>query len=334
MVDKGLKLGPLSRKDAERFIEANGYCRVKGYGAILEKDGRFIPGTSLSDISNIMELEQKLRSLLLSMVSPVEIALRARLSQTIAEMHGEYALFSRDFYRTEKNFENLTGSFDREVKRQQDNGNGFAVHYLAKYGRLPCWAMVELLSLGTLSKVYGAMQDTAAQKRIARGFGVPAPYLKSWMEYITQIRNICAHQSRLYNRVFRIRPRLMREHRHIDNARLFPVFIVLLRLHEAMSPAKAQEARRELGRIVDAHPGVNLRPMGFPADWRQVLAVPSGEPRSRGRGGGRKPKDPEALAEALRMYNSRSYAISEIVEVTRISTSTLYKYIHLQDYPK
>ncbi|MGN0072426.1 MAG: helix-turn-helix domain-containing protein [Coriobacteriales bacterium] len=70
---------------------------------------------------------------------------------------------------------------------------------------------------------------------------------------------------------------------------------------------------------------------GFPEQWREILLVPSSAPRTRGCSGGRKPKDPNALAQALLMYNSREYTIAQITEETHISTSTLYKYIHLQE---
>ncbi len=48
--------------------------------------------------------------------------------------------------------------------------------------------------------------------------------------------------------------------------------------------------------------------------------------RSRGRNGGRPKKDEKALILALKMYQEKSYSISEITKATGVSKTTIYKY--------
>jgi DNA invertase Pin-like site-specific DNA recombinase len=50
--------------------------------------------------------------------------------------------------------------------------------------------------------------------------------------------------------------------------------------------------------------------------------------RARGRIGGRPPVSSKALGKALKLYNSKSYSISEIVNITGISQATLYRKIN------
>lgn len=50
--------------------------------------------------------------------------------------------------------------------------------------------------------------------------------------------------------------------------------------------------------------------------------------KSRGRTGGRKPKDPKLVEKALKMYLSDRFSIKEIVEMTGISKASLYEYIN------
>jgi DNA invertase Pin-like site-specific DNA recombinase len=48
---------------------------------------------------------------------------------------------------------------------------------------------------------------------------------------------------------------------------------------------------------------------------------------ARGRKGGRPKKDDKSIKLALKMYNSKTYSITEITKATGISKSTLYRYI-------
>lgn len=56
--------------------------------------------------------------------------------------------------------------------------------------------------------------------------------------------------------------------------------------------------------------------------------------RARGRKGGRKKFDRGRVELALKMYNSKTYLISEITKATGISKSTLYNYVRRQDVRK
>ena len=61
---------------------------------------------------------------------------------------------------------------------------------------------LEQTSFGALSKLYGNLKPTVKAKDIiAKEFGaVNHTYLPSWLQSIAQIRNYCAHHSRLWNK--------------------------------------------------------------------------------------------------------------------------------------
>ncbi|MGV8813270.1 MAG: Abi family protein [Gelidibacter sp.] len=66
----------------------------------------------------------------------------------------------------------------------------------------PAWKSLEQTSFGALSKLYGNLKNNVnAKDQIAIDFGaVNHTYLPSWLQSIAQIRNFCAHHSRLWNR--------------------------------------------------------------------------------------------------------------------------------------
>lgn len=50
--------------------------------------------------------------------------------------------------------------------------------------------------------------------------------------------------------------------------------------------------------------------------------------RARGRKGGRPPADKDAVRKAVRLYKTGEYTVSEIVEMTGVRRTTLYKNLH------
>ena len=53
--------------------------------------------------------------------------------------------------------------------------------------------------------------------------------------------------------------------------------------------------------------------------------------RSRGRKGGRPRVKDKQITRALNLYHSKEYSISEIVEMTRVSQATLYRYLRMKE---
>jgi abortive infection bacteriophage resistance protein len=64
------------------------------------------------------------------------------------------------------------------------------------------WKILEVASMGTLSKLYKNIQHQLPEKSaIAKGMGLNLHNeLSSWLEAITYVRNIIAHHSRLWSR--------------------------------------------------------------------------------------------------------------------------------------
>lgn len=330
LVDKGLSVS--NEKDLLEALETKGYYRLKGYWLTLERNGRFKKGTTLDDILEIEAFNREISAFVFTQIAPIEICLRSQMTTVLAQHYGARALHCPEAFKVQDDYAKLQKTLERETAQALRLRKPLALHNMDKYGQLPVWAETENTSLGTLSKIFDNLADKRVLSEIASSFNTTWPFLKSWLRYLTQIRNACAHHDRLYNRIFCILPKMFREHSHIDNARLFPTFIVLFRLHESLDPANANLLRQQLGRIVDAHPTVDLRPVGFPANWREVLRVPDPDLRDivrpRGRQGGHPLKNAAAIEQALYLYDMRAAPVADIAKQCGMSLSTLYKYIN------
>ena len=162
---------------------------------------------------------------------------------------------------------------EKEVARSHDN---FIKEHFRKYSEPelpPVWKTLEVVSMGTLSKLYSNFSDATAKHSIAREFGLNHhKFLRSWLECLAVIRNCCAHHSRLYNRVFPIKPQMP--------VRLSGVWITDLSFREQTlypqlcylvywlnSISADHTFVKDFKHLLHEHPSVNTRLMGFPADW-------------------------------------------------------------------
>lgn len=95
----------------------------------------------------------------------------------------------------------------KEVARSHDD---FIKEHFRKYSEPelpPVWKTLEVVSMGTLSKLFNNFSDATAKHAVAREFGLNHhKFLRSWLECLAIVRNCCAHHSRLVNRVFPIKP--------------------------------------------------------------------------------------------------------------------------------
>jgi len=73
---------------------------------------------------------------------------------------------------------------------------------------VPSWILAEVMSFGKWSRLLGCIRDKNCIKKIAENLGVPHNYLISWIHSLVALRNRCAHQGQLWNRILTIKPLL------------------------------------------------------------------------------------------------------------------------------
>lgn len=139
---------------------------------------------------------------------------------------------------------------------------------------MPVWAAFELFSFGMLSKLYSNLNPKIQRDFVNSQLGKSKDYtrcLPSWLKSLVEVRNICAHYGRLYNRVLSSTPRILPAHQKLfePTRRTFvilPVIIVLLDNYK-----KSTTFISNIGNLVKEYDNVNLEFIGFPADWIDTL---------------------------------------------------------------
>lgn len=257
------------------------YYRLRGYWLTFESDGVFTQETSFDDIWEIYRLDQELRRWLWQAVAPIEIKLRTQFAYEFAHRCGVDAYLDEVNYRQKDNFARALKNYERERNRAYTQGVPYVVHNMDKYGKLPVWAAVEIMSFGTLSMFYGNLSLNAGVDKygvsladaIANAFGTKQRYLRSWAHHLTTARNIAAHHDRFYNRVMNIRPLLLKRDSRYASDKQFPTMLVIRRIYDKSWPDEWKVLGAELANCFDRHPSVKISPMGMPENWRQVLGI-------------------------------------------------------------
>ena len=194
---------------AARRIELIGYERLRIYflSRRLPSPGRpFRPGTSYQDILRLYECDALLRNACFQAVGQFEILLRNSISENMSARHGSHPYFDAAAFRDAPNSLKALKTIVNAYQRSRDER---ADHYGKTYSHPalpPIWTMKEFLTFGTAAHVLKCLSGPL-RTAIAADFGIPKDTIfESWVECFVDLRNICAHHDRLFNRSFQKQP--------------------------------------------------------------------------------------------------------------------------------
>jgi abortive infection bacteriophage resistance protein len=277
---------------AARNLRAIGFFRFCGYaqpwrhGHDGTKNPMFLPRTCFDDIVDVADFDRKLRTHLLEAIERIEVAIRAAFSNALGTNDGAHWFTDPSRFRVGHDHPRLIERIKHEIgfdfrnrlKRDEATRN-----YLSNYDLPelpPTWIIFEVLSLGTVSRIYKAL-DTNCQKKFAGEIGVNRDLLASWLEVVTVMRNFCAHHARIWNRHFPVKPQLPNNFHpyfrrtvinrrneaviEIGDFKLHTQVFVIVKLLELIGD-RSQWVDR-LFDLLETHPKLDRGAMGFPPDW-------------------------------------------------------------------
>jgi abortive infection bacteriophage resistance protein len=264
---------------ATQFLEHINYYRFSGYGLAFEQSRHvFLPGTTFEAVRQAYEFDRALRDLVTEALEIIELDLRT----TIAYWYGKtYQTFG---HRLARNFHDRS-AHRQWIKKLRDetrrSREAFVNHHRVKYAEfpdLPIWVATEIMSFGSLSRMYANLIKTD-QKPIAARYHLQPLTLASWIHHLVYVRNLCAHHSRLWDLAWDIKPefppgKVWQPPSVPSNARLFASLLIqnaILRCCPAERRFAAEWRRRVeelLTRSLPTVPKVGDR-MDLPTDWLQ-----------------------------------------------------------------
>ena len=203
--NRGLEIE--SEEDTAHFLSHISFYRLGEYWHSMESDLKnhiFKPESKFKDVMALYCFDRELRILLFDVIEKLEISLRAKLIYHLSHEFDPWWFQNFDLFGDSLALAKTLSGLEEEISRSRKET--ILKNHFKNYkedGRFPpAWKTLEQTSFGTLSKLYGNLKNTINSKDIiAQEYGaVNHTYLPSWLQSIAQIRNYCAHHSRLWNR--------------------------------------------------------------------------------------------------------------------------------------
>ena len=169
-------------------------------------------------------------------------------------------------------FEKTTNFIKSEISKSKEE---FIVHFGSKYSNPfpPVWMINEVVSFGILCTIFNNLKYRSAQKKVASYFGLSVPVFSSWIVLLTNLRNICGHHSRTWNREIPLIPAPLKspafpwiDETTTDPRRVYYRICIIKYLLTTVSPNNT--FTQKLKDLFAAYPTINTKAMGFPVDWQ------------------------------------------------------------------
>lgn len=286
--DKNLNIE--DEKAAHHILSKTSYFSlITGYKDIFKNPttGKYIDGTDFEHIYRLYQFDHELRSIFLKYILIAERSVKSSLAYHFTGAYGEHQrqYLSKDNYllskSNQKGIQKLIRIFSFQIERNREYA--YINYYRDKYQNIPLWVMVQVLTLGQISHMFGYLKSAVSIKICIDHHNIGIRDMHSFLSIMTKHRNVCAHGDRFFNYTTKdsITDTIIHKKLHIPqrNERyqngkndLFSEVIILKYL---LDREDFRNFYYELKRCIKKHlPNEHiLWLMGFPSNWMSILRL-------------------------------------------------------------
>ena len=244
---------------------------------------RFEPNTTFEMVWQSYRFDRRLRLLVMDAIERVEIAIRTQVVNFHVLRYGAFGYLKKSNFKYPNRVFDTGKALNRfSVEYCQKSMNDPLIEkYKENYSEekyFPFWKLVELLNFGWMKNIFLAV-DNDISAEIIKPFDIRKDIMKSWLESLRIVRNICAHHSRLFNRrkLYDVK---MPPRKHspdwyepvkiatsVNKGKLFPILTILGYMLKVIIPESGWMSR--LTELLE-NKNFEIVPkniMGFPENW-------------------------------------------------------------------
>lgn len=266
--EKGLCNGT----DALSFLLCKtSYHHLKPYHALfMTESGKFKNGVTINALMGACNFDRCLQAVLLKYIGLIEVRFRCVVSYHLAKERGIFSHIDLNVFDDRKRAVGAIKRYREERDRRLRLGDAFAKEYMDRYGELPIWAAVEVMSMGTLSKLFQNIESSKLKKAISSSYKVPPRTLEGWLRTLSYTRNECAHFGTLYGKELIKESQRVKAFDPYDNRSLFHVCAIVQFLLSTDSRTYSKAFPGELQGTIDAFKA-DKPLMGFPDSRKRQM---------------------------------------------------------------
>lgn len=274
LLERGLIIQDID--SAKKFLHNVSYYRLRAYTYPYQDntdlDHPFISNITFEQIVDIYNYDSKLRFILLDALEKLEIAFRTQIIYHYAQKFGSHWHLNEKIFHSGR-FNNLQNKVTEEVGRSKED---FINHYKTKYTdpeEPASWMSLEVVSFGLLYNVFVSLSNSPEKDRITRHFGLlDFKVFQNWMHCFFNLRNTCAHHSRLWNRrLIQIKIPTHTVHQFLDNRKIYPnkLYAAISCLEYLLRIINVEYSIKDkINDFLSQNLLIDSKEMGFPINWQ------------------------------------------------------------------
>ena len=273
----------------ENYFFLSGYRRM-----FIDPDTRrFLPNTTFEELYSVFNFDRQLRNIIFKNILIFENNIKSVLSYVVSKNHGfkEKSYLNVDTFVKDPTKTRQIADLLRKMKRQINiNGKQHSAtsHYMNKYGYVPLWVAVKVLSFGIVGELFTILKYKD-QEEISELFNLQIKDFTDYLPILANYRNLCAHEDICYeNRTQKVISntkyhQMMLIPKNEDGYiygrnDLFALVIILKRvLDEEDFNLFMREIIYELDLLESKLKVINidmvLKTMGFPVNYKQIVRI-------------------------------------------------------------
>ena len=252
-----LKSRGLIIKDEERalsFLKNNNYYElINGYKDFFidknkteeEKKDVYRNDITFEDIVSLYEFDFETRAIILKCILKIENIIKTKLAYYFSEKYNqEYNYLNIHNYNDKIKSVKIIADISNIIKinmvsSKSEDMRNILEYYLEKHQNVPLWVLIKKFTFGKLSKFYSALIEEIQfkicddieefyLKEYNKSISINNKTLSQMLEFINIVRNICAHNEKLYNIRYKKIKNVSYSHIKRDcQGKLFDVIIIL-----------------------------------------------------------------------------------------------------------
>ncbi|MEJ5167998.1 MAG: Abi family protein [Arcobacteraceae bacterium] len=265
----------LSKLEHINYYRLSGYFLPYQYKKDSLNANQFLPNTTFEDIIKLYYFDTELRKIIFEAIEVIEIYLRTQIAYYHSQKYGAFGYLDIANLRTnyQKEFDELHQDIIKEKERSKEV---FIKHFQEKYNSydLPIWSVVEIISFGSLSKLFMLLKENEQNNIISKMGNINKVVFFKWFKALSSVRNACAHHSRLWNKTLGISfevPRNNHIFTPLTNSTK-KIFFALSIIKYILSCIGEDEIdfKYKIIQLFNKYPNIDKQAMGFIDNWENI----------------------------------------------------------------
>lgn len=274
----------------------NYYYLINGYKDLfinyVSEEEKYIDNTKLEELYSLYEFDKDIKINFLKYLLLIENEIDTYIAYEFSKSFGHKNYLVHNNFNNSNSkiplIEKFIKDVNLEIDYQYKNSNEMIIHYLDNYNYVPLWVLVRVLSFGKISKFFSLMKPKE-QNAISRKYNLRIHEFRVILHNLTLIRNVCAHDEKLYDIKLksRISSTIYHKKLKIENKNgnyqyatrdLFSIVISLkLLLEKEQFSAFYMEIIKSIEKLKKELHSISidkvLYKMGFPQNYKKLLKL-------------------------------------------------------------